>query len=251
MRRLLLATTAISALAFAPVLGLAQVQSNGPSGAIQEQPRNQEHGTPKGGKSMTPAQGEAAPGKSAQTQAPQKTEQPQRLQGQAQPEPQGKGKEHLQGQAQPEPQGKGKERLQGQAQPEPKGRTEQQRVQGQTQPNGPQHLQGQAQQPKGTQQNRTGTASVTGGARGHVQVTQQQRTQIHEHFAHMRVDRIEHPQFSVSVGAEIPRSVHVETLPPEIVEIVPEYRGFDYVMVGDEILIVDPDSLQIVAVIPA
>jgi hypothetical protein len=40
-------------------------------------------------------------------------------------------------------------------------------------------------------------------------------------------------------------------LPPEIVEIVPEYQGFDYVMVGDEILIVDPGSLQIIAVIPA
>lgn len=235
MRRLLLATTAISALAFAPALGLAQVQSNGPSGAIQEQPRNQEHGTPKGGKSMTPAQGETAPGKSAQTQAPQKTEQPQRLQGEAQPEPQGKGKQ---------------QRLQGQAQPEPQGRTEQQRVQGQTQPNGPQHMQGQAQ-PRGTQQNRTGTAGVSGGAQGHVQVTQQQKTQIHERLAHTRVERIEHPQFSVRVGAEVPRSVHVEVLPPEIVEVVPEYEGYDYVMVGDEILIVDPDSLQIVAVIPA
>jgi hypothetical protein len=35
------------------------------------------------------------------------------------------------------------------------------------------------------------------------------------------------------------------------VSIVPEYRGFDYILVGDSILIVDPVTLEIVAVIPA
>ena len=82
-------------------------------------------------------------------------------------------------------------------------------------------------------------------------MTEQQRTRIHERLAHFKADRIEHPGFSVSVGVEIPRSVHVEVLPPEIVEIVPEYQGFDYVVVGDEVVIIDPASLQIVAVIPA
>jgi hypothetical protein len=37
----------------------------------------------------------------------------------------------------------------------------------------------------------------------------------------------------------------------DIVTIVPEYRGFDYIVVGDSILIVDPVTLEIVAVIPA
>lgn len=247
MRRILLATTAISALVLAPALGLAQAQSNGPN---QEQPRDQEKVTPKGGNQVKPTQGQTAPGKSAQSQTPKQSEQPQRLQGQAQPEPQGKtGQQHLQGQAQP----KGQENMQGQAQPK-----SQERVQGQAQPRGQERMQGQAQvqgqaqQPAGTTQRSTGTAEPSGGARGgQVQVTQQQRTQIHERLTHVRVERIEHPQFSVSVGVVIPRSVRIEVLPPEIVEIVPEYQGFDYVMVGNEILIVDPISLQIVAVIPA
>jgi hypothetical protein len=34
--------------------------------------------------------------------------------------------------------------------------------------------------------------------------------------------------FSVSIGTRVPRSVHVVTLPYEIVQIVPQYRGFDY-----------------------
>ena len=40
-------------------------------------------------------------------------------------------------------------------------------------------------------------------------------------------------------------------VPEDVVEIVPQYEGYDYVMVGDEILIIDPNSLDIVAVIEA
>jgi Protein of unknown function (DUF1236) len=45
--------------------------------------------------------------------------------------------------------------------------------------------------------------------------------------------------------------VHFVVLPEEIVRIVPQYRGFDYFLVEDEIVIVDPRTLEIVAIIPA
>jgi hypothetical protein len=35
------------------------------------------------------------------------------------------------------------------------------------------------------------------------------------------------------------------------VEIEPEWRGFEYFLVGDEIVVVDPATLEIVAVLPA
>ena len=40
-------------------------------------------------------------------------------------------------------------------------------------------------------------------------------------------------------------------LPEEIVLLIPEYRGYDYFLIGDEIVIVDPRTLEIVAIIPA
>jgi hypothetical protein len=79
-----------------------------------------------------------------------------------------------------------------------------------------------------------------------------------------RVDRREF-NFSVSIGTRIPRSVHVVTLPDEIVRIVPQYRGFDYFVISyrtkdiggadyffvkDELVIIDPQTLEIVAIIP-
>jgi hypothetical protein len=56
--------------------------------------------------------------------------------------------------------------------------------------------------------------------------------------------------FSVSVGTAVPRDVHLQTLPSEIVEIVPQYRGYSYVAVRDEIVIVDPATSKIVTVLP-
>ena len=71
--------------------------------------------------------------------------------------------------------------------------------------------------------------------------------------------------FSVAIGSRVPQSLHVVTLPDEIVRIVPQYRGFDYFLISyrtkdpggadyffvkDELLIIDPQTLEIVAIIP-
>jgi hypothetical protein len=102
----------------------------------------------------------------------------------------------------------------------------------------------------------TSGASVTGSARDSratsVKLSQDQRTRIGAIIGKGHANRVTtNEHFDVSVGARVPRSVHIVVLPEDIVQIVPEYRGFDYVMVGDEILIIDPDTLEIVAVIPA
>jgi hypothetical protein len=100
---------------------------------------------------------------------------------------------------------------------------------------------------------RENTAEGKGAAGGrHVQVSEQQRTRIKDIIVRDRnVPRVAHADFSVRVGVSVPRSVHVEALPTEIVEIVPEYRGFDYIVVGDQLLIVDPHTLEIVYILPA
>ncbi|RVU13839.1 DUF1236 domain-containing protein [Methylobacterium oryzihabitans] len=57
--------------------------------------------------------------------------------------------------------------------------------------------------------------------------------------------------FALSVGTAVPRSVTLHALPPAILTLVPAYRGFSYVLVGDDIVIIDPDTYEIVDVIPA
>jgi len=66
-----------------------------------------------------------------------------------------------------------------------------------------------------------------------------------------KAERLTNVQFSTTVGGIIPGTVHLYRLPVSIVEYAPQYRGYEYILVGDEILIVDPRTLRIVAVIAA
>jgi hypothetical protein len=89
------------------------------------------------------------------------------------------------------------------------------------------------------------------GSAKSVELSSEQRGKIHASIFNQKVERVTNANFAVRVGARVPRTVHFYPLPVEIVEIVPEYRGYDYVLVGDEILIIDPGTLEIVAVLPA
>ena len=85
-----------------------------------------------------------------------------------------------------------------------------------------------------------------------VSVNDQQRTRVFDQlhrdreFDQARTDI----NIRVNVGERLPERVRPRRLPDEIVTIVPEYRGYDYTVVNDEIAIVDPRSREIVDVIP-
>jgi hypothetical protein len=81
------------------------------------------------------------------------------------------------------------------------------------------------------------------------QLSDSQRTRIKNVVDKSHLTRIDHADFSVSVGAVVPRSVHLAVLPPEIIEVVPEYRGYSYVLIGDELVIIDPHSYAVVVVL--
>jgi len=71
--------------------------------------------------------------------------------------------------------------------------------------------------------------------------------QIRETIRSEKVAPLTDVHFSVTIGEAVPRTVHLN----RIIEYAPEYRGYAYILVGDNILIVDPRTLRIVAVIPA
>jgi len=116
-----------------------------------------------------------------------------------------------------------------------------------------------ANAPAGTE--RTGRSNDPAGAgsqaqtartdrAGAVSLSTDQRTRINEVIARERVNSVTNVNFSVSVGSTIPRSVHVFDVPREIVTINPEFRGKKFVVVRDEIVIVEPSTHKIVSVIP-
>ena len=66
-----------------------------------------------------------------------------------------------------------------------------------------------------------------------------------------KTERLTNEPFSTTVGEIVPGTVHLYSLPVSILEYAPQYRDYEYILVGDEILIVDPRTLRIVAVIAA
>jgi Protein of unknown function (DUF1236) len=84
-----------------------------------------------------------------------------------------------------------------------------------------------------------------------VKLSNQQRTKIRETFTHEHVQRVDHPDFALRVGTPVPRDVQVYDVPEDIVVLVPQYRGLKYIIVRNEVVFLDPDTLEIVAIMPA
>ena len=103
-----------------------------------------------------------------------------------------------------------------------------------------------------TEENRATTGQGAAGTRATINLTPEKRTRIHEVIVQQRnAPRVSSPKFNVSIGARVPRTVRFAALPRTILEIEPAWRGFEYFMIGDQIVIIDPRSMEIVAIIEA
>jgi hypothetical protein len=82
-------------------------------------------------------------------------------------------------------------------------------------------------------------------------LSSEQHAKIRDTLRIEKSERLATVPFSTKVGEAIPGTVHLYVLPVSIMEYAPQYRGYEYILVGNEILIVDPRTLRIVAVIDA
>jgi hypothetical protein len=106
-----------------------------------------------------------------------------------------------------------------------------------------------AQQPAPSGPSNT-AQSHPGNVNASVHLNDQQRSRVSQSFARLNVQPLRNVNFSVSVGTVVPRDVHLQTVPADIVEIVPQYRGYSFFAVRDEIVIVDPATYKIVTMLP-
>ena len=87
----------------------------------------------------------------------------------------------------------------------------------------------------------------------HLSLTPEQRTRIRDTVIDARgAPRVGHVKFDVRVGTLVPRrDVHIVPVPETLVQIDPGWRGFLYFIVRDDVVIVNPRDMRIVAVLPA
>ncbi len=83
-----------------------------------------------------------------------------------------------------------------------------------------------------------------------MQLSSSQRLRIGNYVRAHRFHRLTSAGFPLVVGGYVPRSYSIYDVPEDFVEYVPEYEGYKYIVVGNELLIIDPETWEIVAVIP-
>jgi len=100
---------------------------------------------------------------------------------------------------------------------------------------------------------RTGTSSTTVGQAGAgAKLSTEQRTQITTVIRDEHVAPSTNVNFAISVGTRVPREgIELHALPSRVVTIYPEWRSYRYILVRDEIVIIDPNTYEIVAVLNA
>lgn len=86
---------------------------------------------------------------------------------------------------------------------------------------------------------------------GSASLTSEQRSKISTNIRRTNVKRERNVNFNISVGTAIPRTMTLHALPPTVVEVYPQWRGYRFVLVEDEIIIIEPGTYRIVAVIDA
>jgi hypothetical protein len=115
-------------------------------------------------------------------------------------------------------------------------------------------------QPKREEENSTGrertergglSQTRPGAAIGkRVVISDRDRRRLQEQFAAAPPHRVARFGFRVSVGAAVPRSVRLYPLPASVAAVVPQFRGYRYIADSDRIVIVEPGTFRVVAVLP-
>lgn len=86
---------------------------------------------------------------------------------------------------------------------------------------------------------------------GKVSLNEHQKTTIRDTVIDARnAPKVDHVDFNLSVGTVVPRDrIHVVPVPESLVRIEPRWRGYLYFVYEDEIVIVNPHDMRIVAVV--
>lgn len=107
----------------------------------------------------------------------------------------------------------------------------------------------------GQMQSRNGAERVRTSSGTNVRISERQRTEIRRTVIDARnAPRVSSVQFNVDVDTVIPRAeftrIHVVPVPEYLVRIDPRWRGFEYFVFRDEVVIVNPRDLRIIAIVP-
>jgi hypothetical protein len=99
--------------------------------------------------------------------------------------------------------------------------------------------------PAGPDNKTTGNAATSATAAPPAE----KRSQITTAIKQEKVEEVTNVNFNIAVGTTVPASVRYHPLPSRIVEIYPEWRGYDFIVVRGQYIILRPQTHEIVYII--
>ncbi|HVT54760.1 MAG TPA: DUF1236 domain-containing protein [Xanthobacteraceae bacterium] len=81
------------------------------------------------------------------------------------------------------------------------------------------------------------------------EIPEQTRKQIHKALVEENMQRAPKLDIPVQLGAKIPQEIKAYQLPTDIMEMAPQLRGFDYVLVRQEVVFLNPGTRKVVAIL--
>jgi hypothetical protein len=77
----------------------------------------------------------------------------------------------------------------------------------------------------------------------------EKRGQIASAIKRENITEIKNVNFNISIGARVPSTVHFYPIPMRIIEIYPEWSGYQVILVGGRYVVVRPNTYEIVYII--
>jgi len=85
-------------------------------------------------------------------------------------------------------------------------------------------------------------------ARERVELTPAQRTTIYRTITRERVGAVP-DAVDVRLGARVPRTVELREMPTTVVQEIPDVRRYRYMVVNNQVLLVDPATSEVIEII--
>jgi hypothetical protein len=108
-----------------------------------------------------------------------------------------------------------------------------------------------ATSPRSTESYTVGRAEdLTATAKPELNMTQQQVSAIETFASQHSGERTQGGNFSIAVGAAVPESAHVQDIPPQLGQSLPSFKNDQYLIIGNQFLIIEKQTRRIVAIVP-
>jgi hypothetical protein len=92
--------------------------------------------------------------------------------------------------------------------------------------------------------------NLTASATPKVDLSADQVNAIKSYVAQHGDQRVDRVDFTMTVGAAVPQSAPLHAIPPQLGQSLSSFKNDQYILVGNQFLIVEKDTRRIVAIVP-